>query len=658
MIDSQFIQLLYPEIVNNMQLGLHIYHLGNLEDDRTLRIISANPAAGQFTGLASEEVVGKTIDRCFPALRSQGIPQLYAEVVRSGQAIELEKEIFFDASYISESWFSFKLFPLPRHCVGVLFEDITLRKQAEESLRQNKVRYRAIVEDQTELICRYLPDGRLTFVNGALCRYFGQKQPVLIGQNIMAIINLPQTEDVSEAFIIAPPPETPVRTIKLEVVLSTGERRWQQWSIRAIFDSHGHLIEFQSVGKDITSLKKTEEALKKSEQRARELLAAEREQRLLAETLREVTLALTSQTDHEAILDEILYQVERIVPYCIANITLLKENALYMSRMQGPKASNLDKAILNHPQRLEEFRIEAEIIETRTPVVISDTRNETRWIVLEETAWIRSHLVLPICHQKHVLGLLRLDSDTPNQYTAEDVERLLPLANAAAIALENARLYEQARQDAETKSILLNEVNHRVKNNLAAIIGLLYAKQEYASRPANKADYQTTMKDLISQMQGLATAHSMLSASQWTPLLLSELARQVIHSTLRALAYNNHSVSVKVLPSPVRITSDQAHHIALVINELTTNTLKHALAMRQTIQITVRIKRNDRTVQLEFRDDGPGYSEEFFKLDLAHHSMGFELIDNIVYKNLGGKVTPYNDNGAVTMIEFNSHLVG
>jgi two-component sensor histidine kinase len=465
----------------------------------------------------------------------------------------------------------------------------------------------------------------------------------LIGQNLAAILAEDSWEGVAE-FLAVPNPDHPVRTVEHQLNLPNGEERWQQWTVRAIFDDAQQLVAFQSVGNDITQRKQ-------GEAEREHWLAAEREQRLLAETLREVTLALTSQTNHEAVLDEILRQARRVVPYRTANISLLEDNSLRFVRLQGYQSRHTESFLTSQVQRLTDYSLDAEVIESQQPVVINDTHLEERWVVLDKTAWIRSHIVVPICHHKRVLGLLRLDGDRPHQYTPQDAERILPLANAAAIALENARLYEQARQDAETKSVLLNEVNHRVKNNLAAIIGLLYAKHESSKKLNEKVNYQTTMKDLINQMQGLATVHNMLSASRWSPLLLSELIEQVIHSALRALAYN-HRASVQVTPSPVRVASDQAHHLALVLNELATNTVKHGVASNQKVKITVSVTIENPLVQVQFKDDGPGYPPEILTLKSNHRSLGFELIGTIVYKNLGGTVAFFNNNGAVTRIKF------
>ncbi|MBC8492163.1 MAG: diguanylate cyclase [Chloroflexi bacterium] len=195
-----------------------------------------------------------------------------------------------------------------------------------------------------------------------------------------------------------------------------------------------------------------EEKQQAEEERER-LLVAEREQRLLAETLAEVTLAITSLTSHEAVLDEILRQVQRIVPYSAANIALWEGNALRVAHWRGYETFGGEELISSLVQTLDDITVDLDVIQSRQPLVIPDTGQEPRWVVLDETAWIRSYLVVPICLHDRVLGLLRLDSDTPGEFSAEDGERLRPLANAAAIAMENARLFGEVQRLATTDGL-------------------------------------------------------------------------------------------------------------------------------------------------------------------------------------------------------------
>ncbi|MEH2291073.1 EAL domain-containing protein [Nostoc sp.] len=132
-------------------------------------------------------------------------------------------------------------------------------KQAEIALKQSEIRYRAIVEDQTELIIRYLPDGTLTFVNQAFAVYFGRSPEELIGSCYQPIIFEADRERVAQ-LIASMNADNPVVIVENRVVLED-EVRWTQWHNRMLFDEQGCFIEFQSVGRDITVLKQIEETL-------------------------------------------------------------------------------------------------------------------------------------------------------------------------------------------------------------------------------------------------------------------------------------------------------------------------------------------------------------------------------------------------------------
>ena len=136
------------------------------------------------------------------------------------------------------------------------------------ALQISEARYRAIVEDQTELICRFLPDGRLTFVNEAYCRYFSQAREALIGHSFMPLI-LADDHPLVEAHLTQLGPETPLAMIEERVILPDGAIRWQRWTNRVILDAQGQVTEFQAVGQDITEKRQAEEALRESEKRYR-----------------------------------------------------------------------------------------------------------------------------------------------------------------------------------------------------------------------------------------------------------------------------------------------------------------------------------------------------------------------------------------------------
>ncbi|MBF0244366.1 MAG: response regulator [Planctomycetes bacterium] len=138
-------------IIENIQVGLHIYHLENLEDDHSLRMVYANPSAAQMVGVGVSEVTEKTLDENFPHLRDKGIPQLYAEVVRTGKGIELE-DIYYGDERVISACFKVKAFPLPDQHMGVAFENITAKKVAELELKTAKERADSANNSKSEFL--------------------------------------------------------------------------------------------------------------------------------------------------------------------------------------------------------------------------------------------------------------------------------------------------------------------------------------------------------------------------------------------------------------------------------------------------------------------------------------------------------------------------
>jgi PAS domain S-box-containing protein len=147
-----------------------------------------------------------------------------------------------------------------------LWEEVKNRMQAEEEVKQNELRFRSVVEDQTEFIVRWLPDGTRTFVNSSYCRFVGQTREELLGASFFPLINTEEERRRVRELTQSLTPENPVASYEHQVAFPDGSTRWTQWNDRALFDEDGTLVEFQSVGRDTTSQHESAEKLQRQQE--------------------------------------------------------------------------------------------------------------------------------------------------------------------------------------------------------------------------------------------------------------------------------------------------------------------------------------------------------------------------------------------------------
>jgi PAS domain S-box-containing protein len=161
-----------------------------------------------------------------------------------------------------------------------------------------------------ELVCRYLPDCTLTFVNQTYCRYHEKSREELIGKSFLPSVR-PADRRVVLDFIDSANPKSPISTEIQQITKSSGEIFWVEWRRRALFDDGGNLQEIQSVGRDVTEYKETAEALKASEEDLRRKnIELERKNTALTEVLEHIERQkLQIRDDVIANVDDLLIPV-------------------------------------------------------------------------------------------------------------------------------------------------------------------------------------------------------------------------------------------------------------------------------------------------------------------------------------------------------------
>jgi PAS domain S-box-containing protein len=204
---------------------------------------------------------------------------------------------------------------------------------------------------------------------------------------------------------------------------------------------------------------------------------------------------------------------------------------------------------------------------------------------------------------------------------------------------------EQLRTIAESQRVLLREVNHRVKNNLGLILGMLRLE---AAQMMNGA-CQHLLTELEGRVLALSAVHSMLSSGAWQPVLLHDLCEQIIVSNLPRT--ETASLTLKIFPSAVTIDASQAHNIAIVINELATNTAKHARGILP-LSVVVNFTSDGNDIIIHYHDNGPGYPQALLDGSLIPPGIGLKLVRGIIEMSLAGQVELSNQDGAMTKIRF------
>ncbi|MFA4826514.1 MAG: PAS domain S-box protein [Methanoregula sp.] len=215
-------------------------------------VIQVNEPVLKFLNEKREALIGKKISEitnpffsCLPT----------PEPVKNGQIAE--EKITEMSSLLHGETFHFRVKQVPTafedggQGFTYLIEDITAKKTSEESLKISEARYRGIVEDQTEFITRFHPDGTLTFVNESYARYLGKIPAELLGRFHIPGINDEDLVMLNQA-LQSLDKEHPVTTIDCRVSDPSGRVCWNLWTIRALFDDKGMVHEYQGVGRDNT----------------------------------------------------------------------------------------------------------------------------------------------------------------------------------------------------------------------------------------------------------------------------------------------------------------------------------------------------------------------------------------------------------------------
>lgn len=353
------------------------------------------------------------------------------------------------------------------------YRDITENKQAAQALIESETRHRALIEHNADAIL--LLDEQLIIQYGSPAseRVLGAPLGELVGRNALSGLHTDDIELVDP--ILGQVLEHPGISYPL-----TLRYRHPDGSYHSIEATITNLLHDPSVHaivsnyRDVSLRKKAEES--------------EREQRTLAEALRDSAAALNSTLDFETVLEQILVNAGRVVPHDASTIMLLEDNEAHVVGSRGYSAEGATKIeALRLP--LSRARNLREMVETGMPVIVPDVRLDPHWLQTAVVEQQRASLGAPIRHKARTIGFICLDSYTPNAFTTANAKYLMAFSDQAAIALENARLFRETERQLDrlaslrvveqaisgsfdlgiTLHVLLDQVTSRLKVDAATI---------------------------------------------------------------------------------------------------------------------------------------------------------------------------------------------
>lgn len=331
-----------------------------------------------------------------------------------------------------------------------------LHERAEQALRASEKKYRDIVETAQEGIWIIDAENRTTFVN--------RRMAEMLGYTVEEMLGKPYSEFMDEE-------SREIAVVNLERrrqgVMERNQFTFQRKdgttlytlvSATPLVDSASQYAGAQALVTDISELKQAQ--------------AAEHDQRILAEALRDTAATLISALDLDKVMDTILENVSRVVPHEAANIMLIENDHVRVVRWRGYRPER-DPFLQEFSLPLAETVHLRRMLDTQSPYLISHTDHDPSWVHQPHTQWVKSYVAAPIRSHGNVIGFLNVDSGTPGFFTEDHAQRMQAFADLASVAIEHAHLYEQIQRHANEleqrvieRTAQLNHVKERVESIL------------------------------------------------------------------------------------------------------------------------------------------------------------------------------------------------
>ncbi len=555
-----------------------------------------------YVNHACEDIGGYTVEELLSMKLWQLVPPDSQELIRQrgllrqqGEAVPGRLEVKLLHKDGGIRWLDYTAAPITWNgqpaILGTAF-DITERRLAEEAVRQANAYNRSLIEASLDPLVTIGADGKISDANSAAELVTGLARQEFIGTYYSNYFT--DQDKAHEAYHKALR-EGSVSDYELELKHRDGRSTPVLYNASVYRDESGEVRGVFAAARDITRRKQIE--------------AAEREQSRLAEALRDIAIALTSSLNLNQVLDQIIASVGLVVPSDSIAFLLVESREpgntqVRFARQQGYNLDELGRSLLDVHFTLEQTANLRWMAETRKSLFIPDTRSSPGWIEVPQGVWVRSNLGAPVCIKGETVGFIDLASATPGFFTEEHARRLEALAAQAAIAIENARLYEEmqaARERLQTLSVRLVQVQESERRHLArelhdeigqALTGLklsLEAGTGPLVTAGQTAALQTRLRQARAQVSELIARTRELSL-ELRPAMLDDLGLLPALIWHFERYYDQTGIQVKFQAGELegrRFPADIETAAYRIVQEALTNVARHAVVKQAAVQVRV-----------------------------------------------------------------------
>lgn len=260
-------------------------------------------------------------------------------------------------------------------------------------------------------------------------------------------------------------------------------------------------------------------------------------------------------------------------------------------------------------------------------LTVKDVKNSPDYAMgeLARAENLTSLACVPLKVRENVIGVLNCYTERIHDFTEDEIAVLQTLGNQVAVAIENARLL--------VKGALLQEMHHRVKNNLQQIASLLRLQKHYA---ANASPVQV-LEESISRVLAVAAVHDLLSRENLDTIAVRKIAEQIVSATQSSLTLPGKRIEMRVEGPDLLLSSHHANSVALILNEMVQNAVEHGFKDTNEGEILVKLVEQPDAWRLEVKNDGDPLAEGFDPKKNA--DLGLQIIDSLARGDLSGEFT-------------------